>query len=383
MAPELNRFAAMEPRVVELHKQAAARKGVIGLAGGLPADELLPRAQLSKALAEVTASRQDALQYGWAEGAEQLRRWIAGRLAARGARVDAERIIVTAGAQQALSIAARVLGGTIAVGDTTYAAAIDAFIHAGARVARMHGETRYLIHGASNPQGIELVDRAAALGSTGALIVDEAYAELRFDGATPRPLIADAPDRVWHIGTVSKTIAPGLRIGWLIPPAAHHGAALDRKAAADLQTSSLTQTALARLVTELDYDALLARARATYARRAAAIAEALHRAAPALRFRAPEGGFSLWLETDREGDDLALLRRCLDAGVMVDPGSAFRPEPAPTIAVRASYSNAAPRSSPRPLAASPAYSHRGEQADVAKDLREAAVPTCRPGTMAS
>ncbi|HSN26656.1 MAG TPA: PLP-dependent aminotransferase family protein [Kofleriaceae bacterium] len=342
MAPELNRFASMDPRVVELQKEAATRDDVIGLAGGLPADELLPRAALAKTLAEVTASREDALQYGWAEGAEQLRRWIAARLAARGATVDPERIIVTAGAQQALTIAARVLGGTIAVGEATYAAAIDAFTRAGARVAREGGEARYVIHGVANPHGVELVDRAALVASRGPLIVDEAYAELRFDGVTPRPLLADAPARVWHIGTVSKTIAPGLRIGWLIPPAAHHAAALDQKAAADLQTSSLTQAALARLVTQLDYDALLARARAAYAERAAAISHALRHAAPRLRFREPEGGFSLWIETDREGDDLALLRRCLDAGVMVDPGSAFRPEPAPTIAVRASYSNATP-----------------------------------------
>src|SRR6185312_5349968 len=87
MAPELNQLASMDPRVVELQKEAAGRDDVIGLAGGLPADELLPRAQLSAALASVTASREDALQYGRPEGAEQLRRWIANRLAARGARV--------------------------------------------------------------------------------------------------------------------------------------------------------------------------------------------------------------------------------------------------------------------------------------------------------
>lgn len=342
MAPELNRFGAMDPRVVELQKEAATRDDVIGLAGGLPAAELLPRQALARTLAEVTASRDDALQYGWPEGTEQLRGWIAARLAARGARVDPERIIVTAGAQQALTIAARVLGGTIAVGDATYAAAIDAFTRAGAQVARDRGETRYVIHGVANPHGVELVDREALLETRGPLIVDEAYAELRFDGVTPRPLLADASDRIWHVGTVSKTIAPGLRIGWLIPPASHHAAALDQKAAADLQTSSLTQAALARLVTTIDYEALVARARTAYAERAAAITSELRRAAPSLRFRDPEGGFSIWIETDRQGDDLALLRRCLDAGVMVDPGSAFRPEPSPTIAVRASYSNATP-----------------------------------------
>lgn len=332
----------MDPRVVVLQKEAAARDDVIGLAGGLPADELLPRAELARTLAEVTASREGTLQYGWAEGTEQLRRWIAGRLAERGASVDCERVIVTAGAQQALAIAARVLGGSIAVGDATYAAAIDAFTRAGARVVRDGGTARYVIHGVSNPHGVEVIDREALLATTGPVIVDEAYAELRFDGKTPRPLLADAPERVWHVGTISKTIAPGLRIGWLIPPATHHDTALEHKAAADLQTSSVTQAALARLVATVDYDAMLARARTAYAERAAALCDALHRAAPRLQFREPEGGFSIWIETECTGDELALLRAGLDAGVMVDPGSAFRPEPDDHIALRASYSNAPP-----------------------------------------
>jgi 2-aminoadipate transaminase len=328
----------MDPRVVEVQKQAAARPGVIGLAGGLPADELLPREALARALAE--ASRDDALQYGWPEGAEQLRTWIASRLAARGAPISADRVIVTAGAQQALWIAARVVAGSIGVGDATYAAAIDAFTRAGARVVEHGGDARYVIAGVSNPHGVDLVEPEVLLAERGPLIVDEAYAELRFDGATPRPLLAEAPDRVWHVGTISKTLAPGLRVGWLIPPAAHHDAALELKSAADLQTASVCQGALERLLATLDYDAVLARARAVYARRAAALTEALHRHAPGLAFREPEGGFSIWIETDRVGDELALLRASLDAGVMVDPGFAFRPVPHASIAVRASYSNA-------------------------------------------
>ena len=330
----------MDPRVTELQKLAAARPDVIGLAGGLPADELLPREALARTFAEVTAVGEGALQYGWPEGIEVLRAWIAGRLAARGADVAPDSVIVTAGAQQALAIAARLLGGAITVGEATYAAAIDAFTRAGARVVERDGSARYVIPGVANPHGVDLVDRDEVLASSGPLIVDEAYAELRFDGVVPRPLLADAPDRVWHIGTISKTFAPGLRVGWLVPPAADHDAALELKSATDLQTSSLSQAALARLLATLDYDALVARARAAYAARAAAFSDALHRHAPALRFREAEGGFSIWIETDRTGDELALLRAALDGGVMVDPGFAFRPVPHAQMAVRASYSNA-------------------------------------------
>src|SRR5437016_1782162 len=107
----------MDPRVAQLHRDAAARRGMIALAGALPAPELMPRAALARALGDVVTSRDDALQYGWPEGVEQLRVWIARRLAARGACVDYERVIVTSGAQQALAIAASVMRvGSIAVG---------------------------------------------------------------------------------------------------------------------------------------------------------------------------------------------------------------------------------------------------------------------------
>ncbi|HEY5950709.1 MAG TPA: PLP-dependent aminotransferase family protein [Kofleriaceae bacterium] len=328
----------MDPRFIELQKAAAERADVIGLAGGLPADELLPHEELGRALAEVTTSREDALQYGWPEGVEQLRTWIANRLAARGATVDPERVIITAGAQQALSIVGALFSDrAIAVGDATYPAAIDAFTRGGARVVARGGEARYLIAGVSNPQGVPGDERVG-----GTLIVDEAYAELRFDGKLPPLLLDDAPDRVWHIGTISKTLAPGLRVGWLVPPDAQHAAALDLKHAADLQTASISQAALARMLSRLDYDAFVANARAAYTKRAAALVDGLHRHAPALRFTEPQGGFSIWIETDVKGDEIALLEAALAEGVMIDPGSEFRPEPSPYIAFRLCYSHGAP-----------------------------------------
>ncbi len=325
----------MDPRVVELQKQAADRKDVIGLAGGLPADELLPREEMARALADVTSAREDALLYGWPEGVEQLRTWIATRLAARGAAVDPERVIITAGAQQALSIAGAMFRErAIAVGNATYPAAMQAFTAAGAEIVAHGGELRYLIAGVSNPQGVPGDERVG-----GTLIVDEAYAELRFDGKLPRLHLATAPDRVWHIGTISKTLAPGLRVGWLVPPESEHQAALDIKQAADLQTASISQAALARFLSHFDYDAYVAKARKTYADRAHAMVEALHRHAPALRFPVPQGGFSIWIETDLRGDDVALLRAALADGVMIDPGTDFRPVRRANLAFRISYSH--------------------------------------------
>lgn len=332
-------MTSMTSKIDELQKAAVERDDVIGLAGGLPADDLLPREQLAKALAEVATTEDSALQYGWPEGAPELREWVARRLTARGASVDPERVIITAGAQQALALAADVLGDTrmIAVGDATYQGALEAFR---GRAVTSSGDARYVIAGVANPQGTPQPPAAELLASARELVVDEAYTELRFDGRVLPPLVGDAPDRVWHVGTVSKTIAPGLRVGWLVPPARHHEVTLERKHAADLQTASLSQAALARLVQRIDYDALVAKARTEYARRAAALAEALHRHAPELTFTEPCGAFSIWIETGEHGDEIALLEAALAEGVMFDPGSYFFPEPRPDTALRLCYSNA-------------------------------------------
>jgi len=116
----------MHPRIDALQKAAVA-SDVIGLAGGLPATELMPRDEIQRALADV-AKNDDALQYGWPEGIAELREWIAGRLNARGANIEASRVIVTAGAQQALTLIAMAhRGSQIAIGEASYPAALAAF----------------------------------------------------------------------------------------------------------------------------------------------------------------------------------------------------------------------------------------------------------------
>lgn len=311
-----------------LQKRAAATPGLVGLAGGLPAMDLMPRDLLASVLRDVSRDN-DALQYGWPEGVASLRQWVVDRLAQRGAVVDADRVIITAGAQQALAlIGMRHRGRQIAVGAQTYPAAISAFERAGAEVVESGAAILYVMPGVANPSGVDLVPHARAMAahSTGASwIADEAYTELRFDGHIATALLADAPDRVWHIGTLSKTVSPGLRVGWLIPPLGKHNEMLDFKEAVDLQASSITQAIATTLLDRLDYDAHLERARAAYRRRALVLCDALTRALPFARFAEPEGGFAVWVELDDAGDDIALLAAAIEAGTSLDPGCMFRP----------------------------------------------------------
>lgn len=316
--------------IERLQRVAAERRAVIGLGGGLPAAELFPRTELARAFA--TALRRSAsLQYGWPEGSPGLREWIASRLRARGADVRGDDVLVTHGAQQALAIATQLLatrGAEIEVDAETYPAALDLFRASDARPSASCEAPAfvYLMPGVTNPRGVGLDEarRRALLARGVALLTDEAYAELRFDGVVPRPLLCDARDRTWHVGTVSKTLCPGLRVGWLVPPRAHLDRARALKHACDLQAGSLAQAVLEELVTHDDFDARLARARRFYRARADALMSAIRRHLPGARVREPEGGFSVWVELERDDDEATVLSRATELGVSFDPGSLFR-----------------------------------------------------------
>src|SRR5262249_26260443 len=162
----------------------------------------------------------------WPEGRAELREWIAARLCARGADVGPDDVIVTSGAQQAIAIAAQLAlerGDEVGVDAETYPAALDLFRTRGGRPrARWGGATPlfYAMPAIGNPRSRPMGPTARGALLLGALqiIEDDAYAELRFDGRTPRPLLADGRARVWHVGSFSKTLCPGLRVGWLVPP---------------------------------------------------------------------------------------------------------------------------------------------------------------------
>jgi 2-aminoadipate transaminase len=323
----------VEKRIERLQRIAAARPGVISLGGGLPADELFPRGALGRAF--VRAMREplaSALQYAWPEGREQLRAWIAARLRGRGADVSLEDVIVTSGAQQAIAIAAQLCfrrGDLVGVDSETYPAALDLFRTRGGVVRRSwHGDVRcfYAMPAIGNPRSRPMakIDRRALLSREVHVLEDDAYAELRFDGSVAPPLLAERRARVWHIGSFSKTLCPGLRVGWLVPPPAWRDRATEVKHASDLQASSLGQAILELFLERDDFDARLRRARRFYYARAARLLRAVRRHLPSWRCDEPEGGFALFLETGEPGDDRALLETATRHGVSFDPGCIFR-----------------------------------------------------------
>jgi 2-aminoadipate transaminase len=245
--------------------------------------------------------------------------------------VSESDVIVTNGAQQAIALTVGVLPEvrrSIAVARESYPGALELFRRTGALVAdpRTAG-VAYVVTGVGNPSGVDISpgERERLLASGRYLVADEAYAELRFDGSVGRPLLADARDRVFHVGTFSKTLCPGLRVGWLIPPVHFRQALLDAKRNADLQAPTLGQTMVERLLERLDWQDHLARSRKAYARRVELLMRAVRRHLPSFSFREPEGGFTLFVTSDEPFlDEVEVLERATALGTSFDPGSLFR-----------------------------------------------------------
>jgi 2-aminoadipate transaminase len=269
------------------------------------------------------------LQYAWPEGFGPLRQRIAERIAARGAKVKADDVIITNGAQQAITIAAQLVlrpGATIGVDAESYPSALDAFRTLGF-VPTVSGQARllYRMPAVSNPRGVGMTDgeRTQALAARRWVIEDDAYGDLRFAGPAPRPLLAAARDRVLYVGTFSKTLGPGLRLGFLIVPPSLQARALRRKADDDLQANSLSQALVEDYLAHQDFEAFTAGLRRHYARRAERLMKAVRRYLPAWSFAPPEGGFGLWVRTDHRAHETTFLQRAVQAGVSFDPGSPF------------------------------------------------------------
>jgi 2-aminoadipate transaminase len=358
------RLAGVQSSPVREILALTERAEVISFAGGLPAAELFDvpalRAAFAAALAPGCAER--ALQYSTTEGHLPLREALAERMRGRGLTTSPDDVLVTTGSQQALGLAASALldpGDVVLVEDPSYLAALQSFALAGAvlvpvpagadgpdpnaleaLVRRHRPKLLYVVPTFQNPTGrtIGLEGRrslAALAGELGLwLLEDDPYGELRYDGEA-LPSLASLPgaqDRTIAISSLSKVLAPGLRIGWLRAPASLRRALTVAKQAGDLHTSTVDQMAAATVLAAGGMDAHVDRLRAVYRERRDALLAGLPAALPAgSSWSEPAGGMFVWARLPDGHDATAALREALRHGVAFVPGAPFyagAPDPA-------------------------------------------------------
>lgn len=343
------------------------RPEVISLAGGLPAPETFPVDALADAVAEILATDPGALQYSTTEGFGPLREWVAGR---QGVAVD--QVVITHGSQQALDLVVRAFidpGAAVALADPGYVGAIQALRLAGARLAPVASDVDgldvdalaadlaggarpalvYVVANFDNPTGATLsLDRRVALAGLAerygfVIVEDDPYAELRWAG-NALPGLRSFTDRVITLGTVSKIVCPGLRIGFVAAPRGVAQTLVLVKQAVDLHTSTLAQRAVHRVVTTPGFlPRQLDRLRPFYRDRCAVLTDALRtELGDRFDFTAPEGGMFVWGRFTDGVDTHELLAKAVERGVAFVPGQAFAVAGDHRSAARLSFATATP-----------------------------------------
>ncbi len=348
-----SRMTAIAPSAVREILKVAEQPEMLSFAGGLPAPELFPVHEIAAAYAEVLAEEgRQALQYGVSEGHGPLREWIAARLTLRGLATRPEQLLITHGSQQGIDLVARALlekGDRVIVEDPTYLAALQAFSTYEVEFVPVPGDEHglvvdgleelfleqrpsmvYVVPEFQNPKGTSLATprrrRLLELARRYrvAVLEDDPYGEIRFAGRAGPSLAAVDGEQVLQLGTFSKTLAPGMRIGWIRAPEEMLARLTILKQATDLHTSTLNQRAVTRLLASFDYDRHLEVLRKVYRSRAAAMDSALCRVMPAgTSWTHPEGGLFLWLQLPAGVIDEAVFHAAIARGVAVVPGHPF------------------------------------------------------------
>ena len=347
------RAERLNPSTIREILKITERPGIISLAGGLPSADTFPVAVMREATTRVLSDTpREALQYAASEGFAPLREWVAAELNGQGLHVSAGQVLITTGSQQGLDLVGKVLidpGSRVAVESPTYLGALQAFAPYEAEFVALEGDHDgplpdalralraargarfvYLLPNFQNPTGrclsaarrLALVSAAAAVGLP--IVEDNPYGDLWFDQAPPPPLSAAAGDAAIYLGSFSKVLAPGLRLGYVVAPAAIYPKLLQAKQAADLHTPGLNQ----RIVYQVIKDGFLRdhvpTIRARYRTQRDAMRIALAQYMPSgCRWNTPAGGMFFWVELPAGLDATALLPKAVAAGMAYVPGATF------------------------------------------------------------
>ena len=341
------------------------RPEIISFAGGLPSPATFPVEHMKAAFDKVLSTTgKVALQYGPTDGYAPLREWIANSLSTDTCKIAPEQVLMTSGSQQALDLLGKVLideGSRVLVETPSYLGALQAFsvyrpefksvatddhglvpssIEAVAEGARM----LYALPNFQNPTGrslsierrIELVETCARLGIP--LIEDDPYGSLSYKGEPYPKMLNMNPDGVIYMGSFSKVLTPGIRLGYVVAPLPLVRRLELAKQAADLHTAQLTQMVVYEVIKDGFLDTHIPSIRTLYANQCQVMLDAMAEHFPAgVEWTRPEGGMFIWVTLPKHIDAMALLDQALAAKVAFVPGAPFYANDPETNTLRLSF----------------------------------------------
>jgi 2-aminoadipate transaminase len=339
------------------------RPEIISFAGGLPAPDVFPIERFREACSKVLATQgKDALQYGASEGYEPLREMIARHTSRYGIKAGPENVLITSGSQQALDLIGKLLinpGDRVLVEAPTYLGALQAFNVYGAEYVSVPSDDdgirtelleatlrsgpkfMYVLPNFQNPGGTtlsegrreELVLLADRFGIP--IIEDDPYGQLRYEGEHLTPLVVldrvnlrrdngYSIGNVIYLSTFSKTLAPGLRLGWIVAPPDVISKLIQLKQGADLHTSTFTQIVAFEVARDNFMDEHIKVIRRVYGERRDAMLSALDEFfPPEVSWTRPKGGLFLWVTLAEGMDCQKLFEAAIKENVAFVPGDSF------------------------------------------------------------
>jgi DNA-binding transcriptional MocR family regulator len=371
------RAAEMLPSEIRSLFAVASRPEIVSLAGGMPNLSALPMEMMAEVIKElILTNGSEALQYGSGQGHPKLREQICDVMALEGIRANPDDVVITTGSQQALDLISRIFidpGDVVLVEAPSYVGALGTFrqyqasvvhvemdndglvpdsLRAAIKSVRAAGRKikfLYLIPNYQNPTGVCLpADRRTEILSICReeeifVVEDNPYGLLGFDKPSPNAMRAEDSENVIYLGSFSKTIAPGLRVGWALVPQSLKDKLVISSESSILCPSNFTQLTISSYLADQPWRDQIASFCDLYKARRDAMLESLEQHFPAeATWTKPGGGFYVWVNLPAEIDTKALMPKAIVAKVAYVPGSAFYADGLGSWSMRLSYCHPTP-----------------------------------------